>query len=167
MVAVIEDQRSSLLALIGIPVAGLCWSLGVWTARQPLLAQQGLDGPGSITLITAGGLAQTVALWACFSAVTWAMVRAAGGRLPLLRVMELVSRAALPLWVALPAAALWLTAPAGRAGPAAAVAMLAGLAFFALLVRQLSLAAGWGGLRAALPVAAAVIFVASIFTLAA
>jgi hypothetical protein len=87
------------------------------------------------------------------------MLRAFGGRLSLLTAGARISEAALPLWIAAPAAAFWL---AGAFPTAAALAALASLAFYTrTLSALLSADLGWGLAKAGAAVAGAIIFLAS------
>lgn len=154
------------LAVLGIPFTGIGWSLGVFLARMPEI--EALDvGPGrALFLIGLGGLSQTLALWVGFSAVSWAMVRVFGGRTSLLSMLVLISTSAMPLWIAAPAAAFWLDSAAPAKPAAFAIAIAGGAGFLALASRTLALRIGWHPLRAGAALAATVVFLASVVSLA-
>lgn len=166
--ALLFPQRPG-TALVGIPLAGLAWSFGVWLGAGDRLAGLEIGPAQALALVSMGGLAQALALWFGFSAVLWAMTRIAGLPLPLPQLLSLVSGAAPPLWLAAPAGALWLS---GAATPAGLVFLggLSGLGlsvFAALLMLHLAAASGRPHWRAAAALAGTGIFLASFVTLAA
>lgn len=96
------------MPMVSIPIVGLLWSLAVVWLNAEELAIAGLQPIEAFMYVALGGLAQTIAFWAGFSAVVWAMVRAFSGRIAFTQLFSLVSSASWPFWVGAPAAAYWL-----------------------------------------------------------
>ncbi len=152
------------MAVLGAPVLGVAWSLGVWWAATSTFGPSELWSVRAIMLVGLGGLAQTLALWAGFGAVVWAMSRLMGLRLGLVQVLASVSAAAVPLWFAAPAFALW--SGAGGSSLAGGLTILGAGLFAIELTRRLANASGQGFTRAGWATATALIFIASFLSLA-
>ncbi|KAF0677109.1 hypothetical protein [Profundibacterium mesophilum] len=144
---------------LGVPIAGLLWSLATLQARSSEIASLDMSLAEAAFPVTLGGIGLFLALWGGFTGVTWALCRAFGGRLSLLGTGALVSQAALPLWIAAPVAAFWL---AGASTAAAPLAALAGLALYGwTLSGLLSTDLDWSLARAGAATASAIIFLVS------
>lgn len=161
--------RRPYAALIGVPGAGLAWSVGTWLGAGERIAELGVGQAQALALIILGGLAQALALWLGFCGVLWAMARLVRLGLSLPRLVRLVSAATLPLWPAALAGALWLSGEAMLIGvPFLAGLVFAGTAgFLILLARHLSAASGRPVWRGGTSVAATCGFLASFAVLLA
>jgi len=114
------------MPIIGIPVVGLLWSFTVTWLNIEQLATAGLGPTQAFVYIALGGLIQTIAFWAGFSAVLWAMVRAFSGHISFIENFALTSSASWPFWVGAPAVAIWLSS----GNPIAAIIAILGLGAF-------------------------------------
>ncbi|MEY8801914.1 hypothetical protein AB9K35_16505 [Leisingera sp. XS_AS12] len=153
--------------VLGMPVAGLLWSLATLAAHPQDLSGAGISQPEALLLVSLGGLAQTLALWLGFAAVLWAMIRGTGRRLSLIGLVSAVSGAALPLWIAAPAAALWAGAGSENATALAAAALAGAVMFHFSLGRSLSEDLHWSAHHATAVATAASLFLTSVAYLAA
>lgn len=149
-----------------MPMAGLLWSLATLLARSEQVEVLGITMAEALFFVSLGGMAQTLLLWVGFSVVLSAMIRAFGGRLPLLRLMALVSATSLALWVGAPAAAFWVYGLPGQSMIAATIAIFAMVLFLQALTRGVSAELNWPFLRAVGAVSAVSIFLASFVFLA-
>lgn len=153
------------LAALGIPLAGLTWSIGTWFVHQQEIMATGLGITESLFLVALGGLSQMLALWVGFSAVAWAMVRAFGGRIGLFNTLVLTSSSAVPLWLGAPVAVIALQADQGENLLAIFIAILCGVMFVFLASLKLASALSWSVTRAVLALFATVVFLASFVSL--
>ncbi|WP_162497347.1 hypothetical protein [Roseovarius dicentrarchi] len=143
---------------MGMPIAGLLWSLATLYAKSDLVASLDVPPMQAFLAISVGGLALTFSLWVGFAAVGWAMVRAFGGRIRVLVLTTLISSAALPLWVGAPAAALWLNGAGQNALLWAVIALLSVALFLQTLASLLAAELSWPLTRAMTCVGAVAIF---------
>ncbi|WP_206018380.1 hypothetical protein [Roseovarius nitratireducens] len=166
MVNAMTATESRWQVVLGMPVAGLLWSLATLIARGPEVVALGIPMTEALVYISLGGMAQTLLLWVGFTFVLWAMARAFGGRVAILRLLALVSGSAPVLWAGAPATAYWIYGTAGQTAIAATLCLTA-LAFFLRgLAKALAIDLGWPASRAAAAVATATIFLASFTFLA-
>jgi uncharacterized protein (DUF486 family) len=148
-------------ATFGMPVAGLLWSLATLYAEADLIGSLGVPKAEASLIVVSGGMALTFAIWIGFAAVTWAMIRALGGVVPLLALIMMSSGAALPLWIAAPAAAVWHHGTSADSLPMAMIALI-GLALFAwLMTTAIAATLCWSVLRAAVTLGGVTLFLAS------
>lgn len=148
-------------ALIGMPMAGLLWSLASLYAKSDLVASLDVGMAEAATTVTIGGLALMLALWVGFAAVTWAMVRALRGHLALIALVAMMSNAALPLWGAAPATALWLDGHLQGNAALAFVALTGVAIFLQMFAVRIAIALSWSMSRAAGALGLALLFVSS------
>lgn len=169
MVTVVAALRWPDAALIGVPGTGVAWSVGVWLAAGEHIAELGAGQARALALISVGGIAQALALWVGFCGVLWAMARLARLGLSFPQLLSLVSAATLPLWLAAPAGAFWLSRGATPidAPLLAGVAFAGSAGFLVLLARRLSAASGLPAWQGGMCVAATCGFLASFAVLAA
>ncbi len=153
-------------AVLGLPTAGLLWSFATFLAHSEQVEALGVAKSEALFYVALGGMAQTLLLWLGFTVVIWAMTRAFGGRVPLLRLMTLVSASSLALWVGAPAAAFWTNGAPGHTAIAATISLISMALFLHALTRGLSADLHWSFLRAAGAVSAASVFLASFAFLA-
>lgn len=148
-------------APIGMPMAGLLWSLATLYAKADIVSSLDVGMTEAFLIVTFGGLALMLAIWVGFAAVAWAMLRALGGTIPLLGLVKMMSNAALPLWLGAPAAALWLDG--GFQGSAAlAVTALASVAIFTqMLAARIAADLSWSMPRAGAALGLTLIFLTS------
>ena len=147
--------------MLGMPIAGLLWSLATYYAKSDLVASLNVPPLQAFFAIALGGLATIFAMWVGFAAVAWAVIRAFGGSVPILIMTTLISRAAPPLWIAAPAAAYWVNAGTENTAMLALVT-LAGLALFLVTLAQLIAAQlGWSQTRATISVFTVAVFLGS------
>lgn len=151
---------------LGMPVAGLLWSLATLLARSEQVDALGIPKTEAFFYISLGGMAQTLLLWVGFTGVLWAMTRAFGGQIPLLRLMSLVSAASIPLWIGAPATAFWINGPASQSAIAATLAIMSMALFLHTLARGVVTGLNWPLVRALNAVLAASVFLASFAFLA-
>ena len=163
--ALFKNNRG-LAAALGILLTGLGWSLGIWLANASIIAASGVGNLASFALVAVGGLSQILALWVGFSAVCWAMVRAFGGKISLACALNISARAAFPLCFGAAATALWLYQEGGLTVMAPVLICLSGMAFTALASRALAAETGWHLTRSLLVLAATIVFLASVVSLA-
>lgn len=150
---------------LGMPVAGLLWSLATLLAQSEQVDALGITKAEAFFYITLGGMAQTLLLWVGFTFVLWAMTRAFGGRIELVRLLLIVSGASLALWAGAPAAVFWIGG--GAWATAFAAVCLITLAFFLhAITKALSIELSWPMVRATGAVTAASVFLASFAFLA-
>ncbi|ASJ74779.1 hypothetical protein IMCC3135_23550 [Granulosicoccus antarcticus IMCC3135] len=147
--------------MIGIPVTGLLWSLAVVWLNTEQLATAGVLPTQAFMVVALGGLTQTIALWAGFSAVLWAMVRAFGAHLPFTELFTLICSASLPLWVGAPALAYCLYSGKSLVSVAGLISMLSLCAFLYTAARLLAPRLSWSILRSVGAVSSAAIFLFS------
>ncbi|MEQ8899747.1 MAG: hypothetical protein RID11_02445 [Roseovarius sp.] len=152
--------------LLGMPIAGLLWSLATLLGNHEQVAALGVSQTEALVFVSLGGTAQTAAIWVGFSIIVWAMIRAFGARASMARVSALVSAEALPFWFGAPALAYSLNCGL----PGAKIATLAATVSLALflygLTRGLVTEMSWTVIRASGAVAASFIFIASFAYLA-
>ncbi len=145
-------------ALLGMPIAGLLWSLATLHAKFELVSSLDVPPIEAFLAISVGGLALTFALWVGFAAVGWAMVRAFGGQIRVLVLTTLISRAALPLWIGAPAAAYWLNGVSENRTLWAVLAVISAALFLQTLASLLADELNWHLSRAAASVGAVAVF---------
>ena len=146
---------------LGIPVAGLLWSVATLLINVEQVANLGLNTSSAVLLVLAGGMAQTVAVWVGFSAILWSMVRGFGGRVTLLSILRLISAACWPLWVAAPAIAFWFSGTEYQTLLIALMCSAGLLGFFTITGQGLAKETRWSTGKAILAVGSAVVFISS------
>ena len=146
---------------MGLPVAGLLWSVVTLLINAEQVATLGLDMSSAVFLVLAGGMAQTVAVWVGFSAILWSMVRGFGGSVALLSILRLISAACWPLWVGAPAIAFWFSGAEYQTLMTALICSAGLLGFFTLIGQGLAIETRWSTGKAMLAVGAAVVFISS------
>jgi len=146
------------MPIIGILVVGLLWSFTVMWLNAEELVSAGLKPTRALVYVTLGGLVQTIAFWAGFSAVLWAMVRAFSGHISFIDNLALTSSASWPFWVGAPATAIWLSS--GNA-VAAIIAILGLGAFLYSTSSLLSLKLDWTIPRSMATTVSAAVFLVS------
>jgi len=153
-------------SFLGIPVAGLLWSLAVLTLNSAHLTELKVGAIEAFFLVSMGGVAQTAALWIGFSIVAWAMIRAFWGRASLIQLLVRVSETTVALWIAIPVVAYQLYAEEPETALTIIVLGVSGVAFLTLLARSLSQDLGWTLARAMAPILSTLIFLVSFVFLA-
>lgn len=93
---------------LGMPIAGLLWSLASFHIHYAEISALNVEPIEAFLIVALGGTAQTLALWIGFTAVLWAMIRGFGGRLALGQLASIVSACSLPLWIGAPVLAYWM-----------------------------------------------------------
>lgn len=166
MVNAIISTESRWQAVLGMPTTGLFWSLATFLARSEQIEALGIAKAKGLFYVSVGGMTQTLLLWIGFTVVLWAMTRAFGGWVLLMRLFALVSAASLALWIGAPAAAFWINGAPGHTVIAATIALIFMALFLHALTRELSADLHWSFVRAAGAVAAASVFLASFVFLA-
>lgn len=166
VVNAIISSESRWQAVLGMPTAGLLWSLATLLAHGEQVEALGIAKIEAFFYVALGGMAQTLLLWVGFTGVLWAMTRAFGGRVPLLRLMALVSAASLALWVGAPVATYWINGAPGQTTIAATSALSFMALFLHALTRGLSAELNWPITRAAGAVSTASVFLVSFAFLA-
>jgi hypothetical protein len=145
-------------AMLGMPIAGLLWSLATLHAKSALVTSLDVHPIQAFFTIAVGGMALTLAMWVGFAAVCWAMIRGFGGRVPILALTTLISRAAPPLWISAVAAVSWLNGMVGN-GLLPAIITLMGIALYLqTLARFLAVELAWSQTRAAASVGSVAVF---------
>ncbi|MDC0434049.1 hypothetical protein OAM69_00210 [bacterium] len=161
VVVATQPVKTLWMPVIGIPIAGLIWSVAAIVINAKQVVDLDLELTSVLLLVMVGGMAQTVAVWVGFSAIVWAMVRGFGKRLALLRVLRLTSGASWPLWWGAPAIAFWLSGAESQT-PLIAVIGLSGLSgFFVLTAQALAKETEWSTLLSMSAVGASVVFISS------
>ncbi len=145
-------------AMLGMPIAGLLWSLATLHVNSALVTSLDVHPMEAFFTIAVGGMALTLAIWVGFAAVCWAMIRGFGGRVPILSLTTLISRAAPPLWISAIAAVYWLNGMGGN-GLFPAIAALVSIALFLqTLARILEVELVWSQTRAVASVGSVAVF---------
>lgn len=151
-----------------MPIVGLLWGLTVFQVNRAEISAEldsvQLSSLQALLFVVVGGLAQTLAFWLGFTGVCWAMIRAFGARIPLLRLSTMISAASLPLWVGAPAAAYWHYTSSQETLFALLSIISFGL-FLYLVAKLISSELHWSILRALGATLATVVFLVSFITL--
>jgi hypothetical protein len=161
LVGALASSENRQHALLGVPVTGLLWSLGTLLARREQVDALGISPLEALFYISLGGIAQTLLFSVGFTGVLWAMTRAFGGQVVLLRMITLVSGASIALWVGALAAAFWINGAGGQATIAAAVTLLSLALFLKALAKGIAGDLDWSVARASGAVVVTTIFLVS------
>lgn len=149
------------LALLGVPITGLLWSLATLYAKSAEITALGFQPSEAFLIVSLGGIAQILALWIGFTVVSWAMLRAFSGCVSFLRLSSLISGAAFPLWIGAPTAAYWISSTVQNNKFAGIVTTISLGFFLYALARALAAELNWSFQRAIGAVAVTSVFLAS------
>ena len=96
------------VALAGVVIAGIGWSLSAGWARWDEVQGSGLGISQVLPPLLAGGMATVLALWFAIGAVLWAMCRVCGQHAGFRTVLMVLSGAGIAMTLVTPAAAFHL-----------------------------------------------------------
>ena len=147
-----------------MPLVGIAWSFAIFQTRvgDDVIEQIGKFDAFFITAI--GGLALTFALWIGVTAVTWAIIRAFGARLSLLKLSTIISAASVPLLIGAPSLAYWLYG-IPKQSIFAIISLICFCLFLYFITRSIAKALDWTVIKALAATLATTVFLVSFVTL--